>query len=313
MSNSTTNSTADWHLLRPFGSLPDAADEPFDKGILTAAVITGTLALLHVAAIIMALVRKRDIRGAQQNNLLLVLFSQVAILFGLLGTIFASDAYTQIPPTAPKSQPLYAQAFTFICFAGQALLFLPALFVSRIVPLPSALRETFRENKMITWKRFMIGVTVTAALVLISLEIAVLALASEGDYNRPVLITLFSFEAFVVVVMLSLGVLSLIGAYMKREKNKDKKTDDEPEIENITRRMVLIVLGSAFVAGYLVVLSIESPNAYVLRVMEIVHLFALVVFAWVFTASLGKSVTYLLAKAKVESGRGFDGTFNYGE
>jgi hypothetical protein len=92
-----------------------------------------------------------------------------------------------------------------------------------------------------------------------------------------------------------------------------KQKTDNPEIEHINRRMVLIVLGSAFVAGYLVVLSIESPNAYFLRVMEIIHLFALVVFAWVFTASLGKSVTYLLAKAKVDSEKGFDGSFNYGE
>jgi uncharacterized membrane protein YhaH (DUF805 family) len=303
----TTNITDFDSHLRPFGDLPKSVNGDAKFAVFASAAGVTTLVLLHWVFEIVGMVRKykQITERSQRNNFLCIIFSQVTLLMGLISVAAATREY-------PAEQPLWGQSFSYICVLGQLFLFLPALFVKPLHAAKQAINITHK------FSAETIGMVIILLLAVagVGLEIAVLVTGHDKVSKVPkgLLYSIFSFELATLVISLGLGLYSIKETH-NRTKSKEGKDKESNEAFNQAPDQMLrnsyLVAGVAAVALYVVFNSLESPQSLIMRGMEVVSLFIILLVEFFFTWSLVKTVSQIELKiggkadANLEQGHNF--------
>jgi hypothetical protein len=277
--------------LRPFGDLPLSVPGDGKYAVFGVVAGVGALVLAHWIFMVIAMVRKnKEIsERSQKNNFLLIIFSQVTLLCGLVSIAAATRQY-------PNEQPLWGQALGYVCFMGQALLFLPALFLK---PLFQGKITAFKFPA----EKAIMAVTAGFAAAALGLEIGVIVKAADDVTSVPVglLYAIFAFQLAIVLTMLGLGLFSILetikGTKTEKKSDNERVAYSENGSFNIPPktgiRIAYLVAGILGVAMFVVFNAFESPQSLLMRGMEIAALFIILVVQFFFTWSLVKTVAQI--------------------
>lgn len=262
-------------LFRPFGVLPDADHVSGDGkyAVFGVASAVAALTIFNFVSLSVAFGRnyKKIKKGEQKNNIFLLLGAQFGAIFGLISAAASTRSY-------PEQQPLYAQAFGYICFLTLGLLFLPALFLK---PLTNSILK----KKGFPAENIMIAVCVIFAIVGVALEVVVLV--KDQQVPKALLYGIFSYKLIVVVAMMILGLYTIIATTKKVIDKANKRGDLVSNIAPASGiRITYLVFGIVSTLLYVIFDSFESPTALWMRGLEITSLFAAQVIAFFFSWSI---------------------------
>lgn len=287
MSNSTNITLGADSFYRPFGVLPVDSDTTFsiDKkyGLFTLAIGIGAVVCIHAFFLGIAIWKKWDklANWAQKSNMLLAFLGEVSLLIGLVDIGMSSREY-------PFDEPLYAQILGFTCILAQTFLFLPSLFLKPVF-------QNGKLAKLSIVEMVILGVGLGLVAACVALEIAVVAKGVTGVLPKAVLYTLFALQLASVLAQLAFGIWSIMGA---DSKLPDPKLSVGKDQKRITLRLPLkglriayLMAGVLGVLSYIVFHALESPNSLLMRGLEVVSLFIIILVDFFYTWSVVKTIS----------------------